>query len=215
MGEGGIIAPPDNYFKVIKEICDQHGVLFIADEVQSGFCRTGKMFAIEHYSIEPDIMVMAKGIADGFPLSCFIARDEVADAFRVGDHLSTFGGNPVSCAASLANIEFMETENLAVQTFEKGIRLKQALAKIKPAKVVIGDIRGKGLMVGMELVEDEKTKAPAAAQAGMIRARLREKGILVGVGGGLGNVLRIQPPLTISEAELGQVVDGIKAVMTE
>jgi 4-aminobutyrate aminotransferase len=215
MGEGGIIAPPDNYFKVIKEICDQHGVLFIADEVQSGFCRTGKMFAIEHYHIEPDIMVMAKGIADGFPLSCFIARDEVADAFQVGDHLSTFGGNPVSCAASLANIQFMETENLAAQTLEKGTRLRQALAQIKPKDVVIGDIRGKGLMVGMELVEDEKTKAPAAAQAGMIRARLREKGILVGVGGGLGNVLRIQPPLTISEAELGQVVDGIKAVMTE
>jgi 4-aminobutyrate aminotransferase len=215
MGEGGIIAPPDNYFKVIKEICDQHDVLFIADEVQSGFCRTGKMFAIEHYDIEPDIMVMAKGVADGFPLSCFIARDEVADAFQVGDHLSTFGGNPVSCAASLANIEFMETENLAAQTLEKGIWLRQALGEIKPREVVIGDIRGKGLMVGMELVEDKETKAPAAAQAGAIRTRLREKGILVGVGGGLGNVLRIQPPLTISEAELGQVVDGIKAVMTE
>jgi 4-aminobutyrate aminotransferase len=215
MGEGGIIAPPDNYFKVIKEVCHQHDVLFIADEVQSGFCRTGKMFAIEHYDIEPDIMVMAKGIADGFPLSCFIARDEVADAFQVGDHLSTFGGNPVSCAASLANIEFMETENLAAQTLEKGIWLRQALGEISPKNVVIGDIRGKGLMVGMELVEDEKTKAPAAAQAGALRARLREKGILIGVGGGLGNVLRIQPPLTIGEAELGQVVEGIKTVMTE
>jgi 4-aminobutyrate aminotransferase / (S)-3-amino-2-methylpropionate transaminase / 5-aminovalerate transaminase len=214
MGEGGIVVPPESYFEVVKQICDHYGILFVADEVQSGFCRTGKMFAIDHYGVEPDIMAMAKGIANGFPLSCFIARDEIADAFQVGDHLSTFGGNPVSCAASLANIEFMEAENIAAQALEKGAWLRQALSEITPKDVVIGDIRGKGLMVGMELVEDKDTKAPAAAQAGAIRTMLREKGILIGVGGGLGNVLRIQPPLTISEDELHQVVGGIKAVLT-
>ena len=106
MGEGGIIVPPDGYFKDVKEILDDEGMLFIADEVQSGFGRTGKFFAIEHYGVEPDIMTMAKGIADGWPLGAFIARAEIADAFQVGDHLSTFGGNPVSCAAALANIDF-------------------------------------------------------------------------------------------------------------
>ena len=105
MGEGGIIVPPDDYFKRVKEILDEQGILFIADEVQSGFGRTGKMFAIEHYGVVPDIMTMAKGIADGWPLSAFTARAEIADAFQIGDHLSTFGGNPVSCAAALANID--------------------------------------------------------------------------------------------------------------
>jgi len=213
MGEGGIIAPPEKYFRTIKQILDNYGILFIADEVQTGFSRTGKMFAVEYYGIEPDIMVMAKGIANGFPLSCFIAGDEIADAFRVGDHLSTFGGNPVSCAASLANINFMEKEDLADQSREKGELLKQALADINPRDVVIGDIRGKGLMVGMELVENKDTKEPATAKAAKIRAELREKGILIGVGGGFGNVLRIQPSLTINEDELRQVVDGIKEVM--
>ena len=101
MGEGGIIVPPPDYFREIKKVLDRHGILFICDEVQSGFGRTGKMFAIEHYGVEPDIIVTAKGIADGFPLAAFTTRDEIAASFKPGDHLSTFGGNPVSCAASL------------------------------------------------------------------------------------------------------------------
>ena len=111
MGEGGIIVPPANYFKEVKKVLDRYGILFIADEVQSGFGRTGKMFAIEHYGVDPDILVTAKGIADGFPLSAFTTRPEIADAYKPGDHLSTFGGNPVSCAASIANIAFMERED--------------------------------------------------------------------------------------------------------
>src|SRR5205823_3444080 len=111
LGEGGIIVPPPNYFREVKKVLDKYGILFIADEVQSGFARTGKMFAIEHYGVDPDILVTAKGIADGFPLSAFTTRPEIADAFKPGDHLSTFGGNPVSCAASLANIEYIEREN--------------------------------------------------------------------------------------------------------
>lgn len=213
MGEGGIIAPPKNYFKRIKEVLDTHGILFIADEVQSGFGRTGKMFAIDHYDIEPDIMVMAKGIANGFPLSCFVARDEIADAFQPGDHLSTFGGNPVSCAASLANINFMEQNNIAGQSAEKGAFLQEALKAINPKAVQIGEIRGKGLMVGIELVEDLGTKAPAATQAGKVRAAMREKGVLIGVGGGFANVLRIQPPLSISKEELTSVVNTLKEVL--
>ena len=212
MGEGGIIVPPGGYFKVVKQVLEKHEALFIADEVQSGFCRTGKMFAIEHSGVEPDIMTMAKGIADGFPLSCFIARDEVADSFRPGDHLSTFGGSPISCAASLANINFLEKSNIAAQSEKKGKTLMAALRRLTSKKIVIGDVRGAGLMVGMELVKDAK-KTPATEEAGKIRAAMREKGVLIGVGGTFGNVLRIQPPLTISEEELVKVVDVLKEVI--
>lgn len=213
MGEGGIIAPPKEFFKVIKDILEHHGILFMVDEVQSGFCRTGIMFAIDHYGIEPDIMTMAKGIANGFPLSCFIARDEVAAAFRVGDHLSTFGGNPVSCAASLASINFLENNNIAESTAKKGEILKESLGKINPKNVAIGEIRGLGLMVGMEIVKDLESKEPASAEAAKIRAACREKGLLVGLGGGFGNVLRIQPSLVITEEELTKAVNIVKEVM--
>jgi 4-aminobutyrate aminotransferase/(S)-3-amino-2-methylpropionate transaminase len=213
MGEGGIIPPPADYFKRVKEILDHYEILFIADEVQSGFCRTGKMFAIEDYGIEPDIMVMAKGIANGFPISCFIAREEIADAFQPGDHLTTFGGNPVSCAAALANIEFMIEMNLAEETARKGEMLKRSLKSLEPKNVTIGDIRGKGLMVGVEIVKDVKSKEPAPEEAGRIRSALREKGVLIGVGGAFANVIRIQPPLIISEDELERVTSLLKEVM--
>src|SRR2546428_6018010 len=110
LGEGGILVPPPNYFREVKKILDQHGILFIADEVQSGFARTGKMFAIEHYGVTPDILVTAKGIADGFPLSAFTTRPEIAAAYKPGDHLSAIRGHPVSCAAALANIEFLVSD---------------------------------------------------------------------------------------------------------
>ncbi len=213
MGEGGIIPPPADYFKRIKQILDHYEILFIADEVQSGFCRTGKMFAIEDYGIEPDIMVMGKGIANGFPISCFIAREEIADAFQPGDHLTTFGGNPVSCAAALANIEFMIERNLAEETTRKGEMLQESLKSLEPKNVAIGDIRGKGLMVGIEIVKDPKSKEPAPEEAGKIRSALREKGVLIGVGGAFANVIRIQPPLIISENELERVTSLLEEVM--
>jgi len=208
MGEGGVVAPPLDYFKEIKKVLDAHGILLFVDEVQSGFARTGKMFAIEHYGVEPDIMCMAKGIADGFPLSAFIAKPEIADAFRPGDHLSTFGGNPVSCAASLANIAFMEREKLADQSLAKGEILRGELRELAKRHPLIGDVRGLGLMVGVELVKD-KAKTPATDEAGKVKAKMREKGFLVGVGGTWGNVLRIQPPLVISQADLGAAVKAL------
>ena len=205
LGEGGIITPPDEYFLEIEKILKNHGILLLIDEVQTGFCRTGKMFGIEHYGVEPDIMVMAKGIADGFPLSAFIAREEVADSFKPGDHLSTFGGNPVSCAASLANIEFMLESDLASQALEKGEFLKKELAKLAKRHKIMGEIRGKGLMVGIELVRDEQ-KTPASTEGNKIRDFCRESGLLPGLGGIYGNVLRIQPPLVIRNEELIEVV---------
>jgi 4-aminobutyrate aminotransferase-like enzyme len=211
MGEGGIIVPPQGYFKAVKQILDDEGILFIADEVQSGFGRTGKLFAIEHYGVEPDIITMAKGIADGWPLGAFTARAEIADSFQLGDHLSTFGGNPVSCAASLANIAFMQKVDLPGQAAAKGAKLMARLREHAAHEPLIGEVRGKGLMIGIELVSDRKTKAYATAEAGFVRNYCLEHGVLIGIGGNFGNVLRLQPPLVISDAEL----DTVFATVTE
>src|SRR5215813_4306490 len=208
MGEGGIIVPPLDYFQEIKKVLDRHNILFICDEVQSGFGRTGKMFAIEHYGVEPDVLVTAKGIADGFPLAAFTTRDEIAASFKPGDHLSTFGGNPVSCAASLANIEYMLEEKLCDQALEKGQYLMDRLNRLKRDQPLIGDVRGLGLMVGIELVRNAN-KTPAAAEAEAIRDLCLAAGVLVGLGGVYGNVVRVQPPLVISKEQLDRAVGAI------
>jgi 4-aminobutyrate aminotransferase / (S)-3-amino-2-methylpropionate transaminase / 5-aminovalerate transaminase len=214
MGEGGIIVPPSNYFKEVKKVLDQHGILFIADEVQSGFARTGKMFAIEHYGVAPDILVTAKGIADGFPLSAFTTRPEIADAYRPGDHLSTFGGNPVSCAASLANIDFIEKENLAARATETGKYAMAKPRKLQKQNPIIGDVRGLGLMIGVELVKDEKL-TPGTSEAEAIRDSLLRQGVLVGVGGVYGNVIRFQPPLVITKQQIDRAIDAFATALQE
>lgn len=213
LGEGGIVVPPADYFKLVKEILEKEGIVFICDEVQSGFGRTGKMWAIEHYGVEPEILTSAKGIADGFPISCFIATPEVADSFTPGDHLSTFGGNPVSCAASLANIEYFEKHDLPAQAERKGEFLMKRLREMAERQPLIGEVRGKGLMIGVELVTDRKTKEPAGVQAAKVQDAMREAGVLIGVGGTYGNVLRLQPPLIISEAELAQAADALEKAL--
>lgn len=215
LGEGGIIVPPPNYFRYVKEILDRYGILFIADEVQSGFGRTGKLFAIEHYGVEPDILVMAKGIADGFPLSACIARAEIADSFQPGEHLSTFGGNPVSCAAALANITVLLEEDLPGQAAAKGAHALAQLRELANEYELIGDVRGIGLMIGVELVTNRHTKQPAAKQAAALRAYCREHGVLIGVGGQEGNVVRLQPPLTIGWDELEQALNVLSQGLRE
>ncbi len=214
MGEGGIIVPPPNYFKEIKKVLDQHNILFIADEVQSGFARTGKMFAYEYYGVDPDILVTAKGIADGFPLSAYTTRPEIAAAYKPGDHLSTFGGNPISCAAALANIEFIQRENLLAKATETGNYVMAKLRDLQKQNPLIGDVRGLGLMIGVELVKDQK-KTPATAEADAIRESLFRNGVLVGVGGVYGNVIRFQPPLVISRAQIDRALEAFAACLHE
>jgi len=214
LGEGGIIVPHESYFKYVKEILDEEGILFIADEVQSGFGRTGKLFAIEHYGVEPDILTSAKGIADGFPISAFTARPDVGDAFTPGDHLSTFGGNPVSCAAALANIEVMADEKLPENSAARGEQIMSRFKRFQEECALLGDVRGRGLMIGLELVKDAD-KTPAAAEAGHVRRLCRENGVLVGVGGSLGNVVRIQPPLILTEDEADRVCSTVEKACTE
>ena len=214
MGEGGIIPPPKEYYKEVKAILEKHGSLFIADEVQSGFGRTGKFFAIEHYDVEPDIMTMAKGIADGFPISAFITRDEIANAFEVGDHLSTFGGNPVSANAALANIRVMIKEELPKRSEEIGKYLMDKLNELKDKNPLIGDVRGKGLMIGIELIRD-KNKTPATDITSKIRDRALHSGLLIGKGGIYGNVIRFQPPLIITKVQLDEAVSILENILEE
>jgi 4-aminobutyrate aminotransferase-like enzyme len=152
---------------------------------------------------------MAKGIADGFPLSATIARDEIADSLKPGEHLSTFGGNPVSCAAALANISVLEDEQLAHEAARKGEYVMGRLQELATRNSLIGDVRGLGLMIGTELVTDRGSKIPASKQAVEVRRLCREEGVLIGVGGQAGNVLRIQPPLVIGDDQLAHAIDAI------
>lgn len=209
MGEGGIIVPPQNYFKEVKKVLDRYGILFIADEVQSGFGRTGKMFGFEHYGVIPDIVCMAKGIADGFPLSACTSRKEIGDSFEPGDHLSTFGGNPVSCAAASANIDYIIREHLPEKAASDGDYVMKRLHELTSKHELIGQVRGKGLMIGVELVKDRKTKVAASEEAAKVRELCRLKGVLVGHGGAKSNVVRIQPPLVITREQLDTVIDAL------
>ena len=214
MGEGGIIVPPLNYFREVKKVLDKYGILFIADEVQCGFARTGKMFAVEHFGVVPDILVTAKGIADGFPLSAFTTRAEIAEAFKPGDHLSTFGGNPVSCAAALANIRYMESENICGHAAAMGEHARSGFREMLGRNPIVGDVRGLGLMIGIELVRGE-SRAPAAAEAEEIRESCLRRGLLIGVGGVDGNVLRFQPPLVISQSQVDHALEVICSAVQE
>ncbi|HZZ80552.1 MAG TPA: aspartate aminotransferase family protein [Gemmataceae bacterium] len=210
LGEGGILTPPAEYLTIAARIMHEHGALLIIDEVQTGFGRTGKMWGIEHSpEVTVDIMAMAKGIAAGFPLGAFTATAKIASAMKPGDHLSTFGGNPIACAAALANIAVLQEERLIENAAERGAQLLARCRALQEKTPLIGDVRGRGLMIGLELVRDRQTKEPAPAEAKAIRAKMRERGILVGVGGIFGNVVRLQPPLSITADECGRVASTL------
>jgi 4-aminobutyrate aminotransferase-like enzyme len=204
-GVGGFITPPAEYFQIVVDIVRKHGGVFICDEVQTGFGRTGKhMFGISHWGVEPEIMTMAKGIANGMPLAVAIATPEIADAFQKLT-ISTFGGHPVSCAAANATIDVIEQENLVDRADTLGNRLRAGLEELqrRHAKKV-GDVRGKGLMQAIELVVDEAggDRTPDPAATNRILEETKKRGLLVGKGGLAGNALRISPPLTVSETEI-------------
>jgi 4-aminobutyrate aminotransferase len=196
-GEGGYIVPPPGFFPALRDLCDKYNILLIADEVQSGMGRTGKWWAIEHFDVEPDIVTIAKGIASGMPLGACLARKSVMTWPR-GAHGNTFGGNPVSCAAALATIDLIENEYLD-NAAKIGQYTQDALHEIMARHPHIGDVRGIGLMIGVEFVKDRKSKAPDAELRDRVVELAFERGlVLLGCG---KSVIRIAPPLSISKAE--------------
>jgi len=210
-GEGGYIVPPPEFHKEMNKIAQKYGILYAADEVQSGMGRTGKMFAMEHFGVDPDIIALAKGIASGMPLGALTARAEIMD-WEAGSHASTFGGNPVSCMAALATIELLEEglmENAAVQ----GKRLMDGLVKLQQSHECMGDVRGKGLMVAVEFVKDRETKEPARTWRNDIIRHAFEKGLLL-LGCG-ENSIRFCPSLTVNTAEIDKCLSIFDDVVRE
>ncbi|MEO1261480.1 MAG: aspartate aminotransferase family protein [Bacteroidota bacterium] len=214
-GVGGFITPPPEYFKIVKDIVSHYGGLFIADEVQTGFGRTGdKWFGIEHWDVEPDIITMAKSIANGFPLGNTITTPEIAESTKgAGLTISTFGGNPVSCAASLATIGILEKEATPQHNAKVGAMLRSGLEKMKEQYSVIGDVRGKGMMQGLELVKDRQSKEPSPEATRYLFETTRELGLLIGKGGLNGNVIRISPPMTATEEDVAVALDLLDKAM--
>jgi 4-aminobutyrate aminotransferase-like enzyme len=205
-GVGGFITPPPEYFRIVEKIVRNHGGIFISDEVQTGWGRTGgKWFGIEQYGVVPDIITGAKGLGNGAPIGLTVAKPEVADAVK-GLTISTFGGNPVTTTQAKAVIDFIEERNLLANCTEIGAYLRGRLEELQQKHEIIGEVRGMGLMQAIELVEDRKTKAPAATQTAMLMETARENRLLIGKGGMLGNVLRITPPMNIGRGDVDQFI---------
>jgi 4-aminobutyrate aminotransferase len=216
-GVGGFITPPKGYFKIVNKIAKHYGGLFISDEVQTGFGRTGTFwFGIQHWEVEPDIMTMAKGIANGLPLANTITKQEIADSMvGKGLTISTFGGNPVSAAASLATIEVLESEADPSHVKEAGDHLRTGLEKLGEKYPLVGDVRGLGLMQGIEMVTDQKTKEPAADAVTQLFEETKTRGLLIGKGGLYGNVIRISPPMTVTKDLIDNAVDILDSAMAQ
>jgi 4-aminobutyrate aminotransferase len=210
-GEGGYIVPPPEYLPMLRDLCRKHGILLVLDEIQSGFGRTGKMFASEHWGIEPDILCAAKGIASGMPLGAMIARAEISTWTR-GTHGSTFGGNPVACAAGLATIELLE-EGLVENAAKIGAVLKEQLAALKTRHAVISDVRGLGLMIGVDFQRGDDSHAPDASLRDRVMQKCFEKGLLLLSCG--ESTLRFCPPLIVSSEEVATAVRLFDAVLSE
>lgn len=223
---GGIIVPPDHYLEGVKEVCEKHGALFIVDEVICGFGRTGKPFGFMHYGVKPDVITMAKGITSAYlPLSATAVRKEIYEVFKSSDdyeffrHINTFGGNPAACALALKNIEIMEKENLFERSRQLGSYLLDKLQAFLKDHPYVGNIRGKGLLVGIELVKDKHTKEPLDGKlVDKVMGGCKDRGLIIGKNGttvaGYNNVLILSPPLSLTEEDLEfmvtTLVDEIK-----
>ena len=212
LGEGGIIVPPDSYFKTVTAILKEREIPLIIDEVQTGFARTGKLFASEHWNLTPDIMTLAKGLGGGMPIGAVIATDRVGKAIKPGELFSTYSGNPICAAVALENINLLQDMDLVKNASNIGKIFMDGLSAIQKKNNLIGDVRGKGLMIGIELVKDQKKKTPAKKEAKEITLKLLKKGVIMGLGGFYGNVLRLQPPLVISEEQANQVLERLETV---
>jgi 4-aminobutyrate aminotransferase-like enzyme len=206
-GVGGFVTPPKEYFPIVEKIVRNHGGLFISDEVQTGWGRTGgKWFGIEQWGVSPDIITSAKGLGNGSPIGLTVARPEVADSVR-GLTISTFGGNPVTTTQAKAVIDFIEDHDLRTNCTETGGYLRGRLEELRDKHEIIGDVRGMGLLQALELVEDRASKTPATAQTAMVIEAARQNRLLIGKGGMYGNVLRLSPPMNIGKSDVDQFIE--------
>ena len=214
-GVGGFITPPKEYFQIVEKIVRNYGGIFISDEVQTAWGRTGhKWFGIEHWGVVPDVITSAKGLANGSPIGVTVAKAAVADAVK-GAQISTFGGNPVTATAAKAVIDYIEEHNLLTNTAEVGAYLREMLLGLQDKHEIIGEVRGMGLLQALELVEDRKSKKPAVAGTLAMMEATRENRILVGKGGLYGNVLRLSPPMNITRTEVDEFIKQLDKSFTE
>jgi 4-aminobutyrate aminotransferase-like enzyme len=214
-GIGGFITPPKEYFEIVHGIVKKFGGLFISDEVQTAWGRTGgKWFGIEQYGVTPDIITSAKGLGNGTPVGLTVARPEIADGLK-GATISTFGGNPVAATAAKAVIDFIDDNRLLINAAETGAHLRSRLEELKAKHPLIGDVRGMGLMQALELVEDRESRAPAPEATAALMEAARENRLLIGKGGLYGNVIRISPPLNISKSDVDDFALRLDASLTQ
>ena len=213
LGEGGFVAPPPDYFKVLVDLCHKYGVLFIADEVQSGFGRTGAMFASERYGIEPDILVTAKSLGGGLPLAAVTGRAEIMDAPGPGGLGGTFAGNPLSCAAALAVLDLFEHEDLLTRANELGDQFQRRAREWQRRWPIVGEVRGLGGMQAIELVQSQETKAPATEETKQITQYCYEHGLIMITAGTYSNVIRVLVPLVATKGQIDEGLDVLESAL--
>jgi len=213
LGEGGFVAPPPDYFRVLIDLCHKHGILFIADEVQSGFGRTGALFASERYGIEPDLIVTAKSLGGGLPLAAVTGRAEVMDAPGPGGLGGTFAGNPLSCAAALAVLDLFERENLLERANKLGDRFQTRAREWQRRWTIIGDVRGLGGMQAIELVQSQETKTPATEETKKITQYCYEHGLITITAGSYSNVIRVLVPLVATDAQIDEGLTVLESAL--
>ena len=206
-GEGGFMVAPPGFLRALKAVCEKYNMLFVADEIQSGFCRTGRMFAVEHDGVEPDLMIIAKSMGAGMPISGVVGRAEIMDAPSPGTLGGTYSGNPVACAAALAVLDVYEKEDLAARSREIGHVITQRFLKLQESFPMIGDVRGLGGMVAMELVKDRTTKEPDSHAASDTLAAAHHRGLVLIKAGMYDNVLRVLVPLCVTDEQLNRGLD--------
>jgi 4-aminobutyrate aminotransferase-like enzyme len=212
-GVGGLITPPKEYFEIVAGIVKKYGGLFISDEVQTGWGRTGKWFGIEQYGVQPDMLTSAKGLGNGMPIGITAARPEVAEAYK-GLTISTFGGNPVTTTAARAVLDYIDENNLMINAVEMGAYLRSKLEEMQARFPLIGEVRGMGLLQAIELVEDRETRAPAGAATNALLEAARENRTLIGKGGLNGNVIRISPPMNVGKSDIDDFAERLSASFT-
>jgi len=215
LGEGGFIAPPKEFFSILKEICQKHGIVFIADEVQSGIGRTGKMFAIEHYGVEPDLITTAKSLGGGLPIAAVTGRAEIMDAPQPGGLGSTFAGNPLSCVAALAALETIEKDGLLARSTAIGKRFEERARGWQKKWQLIGDVRGLGGMCAIELVRDRETQVPADTETKELGRYCYEHGLMTITAGTFNNIMRILVPLVVTDEQFDEGLGVIEAGLAQ